>query len=85
MSRDLLCTYGYKNEPIGIRASVSNDDSLTWEVDNEFIIRKDGFGYGANTCYPQSIEYEYGKNSYSLLYNRFNKCYSVEMTKWKIK
>ena len=84
-SGNLLCTYGYRNEPIGIRASVSNDDGLTWEVDNEFIIRKDGFGYGANTGYPQSIEYEYGKIATVYYITDSTNVTSVEMTKWEIK
>ena len=40
----VLCTYGHRLEPMGIRAVISHDDGETWDVDNTIILRDDG-GY----------------------------------------
>jgi len=38
----VLCTYGYREPPMGIRAVLSRDDGETWDTDNEYILRDDG-------------------------------------------
>ena len=38
----LLASYGYRREPFGIRACLSEDGGRTWEIDREFILRDDG-------------------------------------------
>lgn len=38
----ILCSYGYRFDPMGIRAIISNDEGETWSV--PYILRKDG-GY----------------------------------------
>jgi len=38
----LLMSYGYRREPWGVRACLSNDNGKTWDIDNEIIIRMDG-------------------------------------------
>ena len=48
----LLCSYGYRRDPMGIRASVSSDDGATWDIEHEYILRADGFGYGSDLGYP---------------------------------
>ena len=37
---NILCTYGYRNEPYGIKGSISKDDCFTWS--DPFWIRDDG-------------------------------------------
>lgn len=37
----LLCTYGYRRKPYGVRACLSSDGGKTWDVKNELIIRDD--------------------------------------------
>ncbi len=46
MLRDgrVLLSYGYRIEPMGIRAVFSNDGGQTWDVDNTVALRDDG-GY----------------------------------------
>jgi len=66
MLRDgtLLCTYGYRRPPYGIRACFSYDGGKTWDVENEVILRWDGFaeaiGRGEGNIgdlgYPKSVE-----------------------------
>jgi hypothetical protein len=38
----ILCTYGYRRRPMGIRAVLSNDGGETWDTDNTVILREDG-------------------------------------------
>ncbi|MGD9099424.1 MAG: sialidase family protein [Anaerolineae bacterium] len=38
----LLCTYGYRRPPYGVRACVSVDDGKTWDIEHEIVLRDDG-------------------------------------------
>ena len=55
----ILCTYGRRVAPFGIRAALSSDGGRTWDTDNGIVIRDDF----ANEYlgYPTTIEYEPGK------------------------
>jgi len=55
----LLCTYGLRQEPFGIRACLSEDGGRTWLIENEIIIRDDL--PNSDLGYPTTIEYEPGK------------------------
>ena len=65
----VLCTYGYRRPPYGIRASFSYDQGKTWDVQNEIIIRSDalsnGLGPGkggiGDLGYPRTIEMKDGR------------------------
>ena len=50
----ILCTYGYRHKPFGIRASLSSDEGRTWDLKNEIIIRDDGMH--TDLGYPSSAE-----------------------------
>lgn len=50
----ILCTYGHRRPPFGIRACLSHDDGETWDVQNEIILRDDGLG--VDLGYPYSIQ-----------------------------
>ena len=54
----VLCTYGYRREPFGVRAVLSSDDGETWDIDNEIIIRGDGLH--RDLGYPASIQRQDG-------------------------
>jgi len=56
----LLCTYGYRKDPLGIRACLSYDKGATWDVEHEIILRADGKGEG-DLGYPVSIQLEDGR------------------------
>ena len=49
----LLCTYGYRRAPFGVRACLSHDGGETWEIGNEIVLRDD-LG-NANLGYPSSV------------------------------
>lgn len=38
----ILCTYGLRRAPMGIRAVLSEDEGQTWDTDNTVILREDG-------------------------------------------
>jgi hypothetical protein len=39
---ELVCTYGYRRPPYGIRACISRDSGQTWDIEHEVILRDDG-------------------------------------------
>ena len=54
----LLCTYGRREEPFGIRMCLSEDGGKTWLTDSEIVIRDDL--PNDDLGYPTTIEYESG-------------------------
>ncbi len=56
----LLCTYGYRRDPIGIRAVLSDDGGHTWDLENEIVLRADGQGHGGDNGYPISVQLDDG-------------------------
>lgn len=50
----LLCTYGYRQEPFGVRACLSEDLGRTWVMEREAILRQDGGGWDLG--YPSSVQ-----------------------------
>lgn len=53
-SGKILCTYGYRRPPYGIRACLTNDEGKSWDIENEIVIRDDGAG--GDLGYPSSVE-----------------------------
>ena len=50
----ILCTYGYRRPPYGIRACLSCDEGKTWDLRNEIVLRNDG-SHG-DLGYPSTVE-----------------------------
>lgn len=55
----ILCTYGYRRSPYGVRACMSADGGKSWDVGNEIVLRDDCPTWDCG--YPFSIELEPGK------------------------
>ncbi len=55
----LLCTYGRRKAPFGIRASVSEDGGRFWNIEQEIVIRDDL--PNGDLGYPTTIEYAPGQ------------------------
>jgi hypothetical protein len=55
----LLCTYGRRTPPFGIRAAISEDGGRSWLMDSEIIIRNDL--PNGDLGYPTTIEYAPGR------------------------
>jgi sialidase-1 len=50
----LLCTYGYRSSPYGVRACLSEDAGRIWAVEREAILRDDGASWDVG--YPSSVQ-----------------------------
>jgi hypothetical protein len=55
----LVCTYGYRRPPYGIRACVSDDGGRSWSIEREAILRADGGS--RDLGYPSSAELPDGR------------------------
>jgi hypothetical protein len=55
----ILCTYGYRRPPYGVRGCISTDEGKTWDIKDEIIIRADGLN--GDLGYPGSVELSDGK------------------------
>jgi hypothetical protein len=55
----VLCVYGYRREPFGIRGVLSEDDGETWDMDHEIVIRDDGLT--RDLGYPASVQLRDGR------------------------
>jgi hypothetical protein len=55
----VLCAYGYRREPFGIRAVLSEDEGETWDTDNVLVIRDDGLH--RDLGYPSSVQLNDGR------------------------
>jgi hypothetical protein len=55
----VLCTYGYRRAPFGIRAAFSEDQGQTWDMEHEVVIRDDGMH--VDLGYPASIQMKDGR------------------------
>ena len=63
----MLCTYGYRRPPWGVRCCIS-EDGLHWDPENEFVVREggvapDGSGVraGWHIGYPSSVQLADGR------------------------
>jgi sialidase-1 len=50
----LLCSYGYRRPPYGVRACVSRDQGLAWDIEQEIVLRDDGGS--RDVGYPSSAQ-----------------------------
>ncbi len=75
----LLCTYGHRNAPIGIRATVSHDHGRTWPENKIVALRTDGAS--TDSGYPISTELPDG-TLVSVYYITRDGITGVEVTRW---
>ena len=78
----LLCTYGFRDEPIGIRAALSRDHGRTWREQDIVSLRADGSGRPGDNGYPLSVELADG-TLVSVYYITRDGITGVEATRWK--
>jgi len=70
----ILCTYGYRRPPYGIRACLSNDGGRTWLIEEEIVLRDDALseGPGPTSGQPHDIGYPWtvplGENNLFTVY-----------------
>lgn len=76
----LICTYGYRQTPFGIKVMFSSDEGKTWDTDNDLYINlvSDDIGY------PSTVELDDG-SLLTVFYARTGKdkpC-TIEQLKWR--
>lgn len=82
----ILATYGIREgvgrhgEPGGIRACFSDDNGVTWNLENEVILRSDFINWDIG--YPESLEMADGRILTVYYFNLFGKYY-IGQTIWK--
>lgn len=80
----LLCTYGQRsarhNDPGGIRATFSNDNGETWQVDQEVTLRQDFLNMDIG--YPESMQLADGRILTVYYFNLFGRFF-MGQTIWK--
>jgi sialidase-1 len=77
----LLCTYGFRDEPIGIRAALSRDHGRTWREQDIVSLRADGGGRPGDNGYPLSVELPDG-TLVTVYYLTRDGITGVEATRW---
>lgn len=50
---EIVCSYGYRQDPMGIRTVMSRDDGHTWSAPR--VLRDDGHGQGGDLGYPITV------------------------------
>jgi Neuraminidase (sialidase) len=78
----LLCTYGHRDPPIGIRAAFSHDHGRTWPENEIVTLRADGSGRPGDNGYPISVELADGP-LVSVYYLTREGVTGVEATRWR--
>ncbi|MBX3000312.1 MAG: exo-alpha-sialidase [Caldilineaceae bacterium] len=78
----ILCSYGYRRDPFGVRACFSHDGGQTWDMENEIVLRADGGGFDLG--YPSSIQLPDGRILTSYYFHTSeNRLRRIEATLWR--
>jgi len=78
----LLLTYGYRHEPFGIRAVVSEDDGRTWRTDRVFVLRADGDN--RDLGYPRSVQLRDGTVVTAYYFVGDDGITHIACTRWRV-
>lgn len=77
----LLCTYGVRDVPIGIRACLSRDDGRTWRAEDIVVLRT-GADFKPDSGYPVTLEADDG-TLLSMYYLTRGDNTGIELTRWR--
>jgi hypothetical protein len=80
----VLCSYGYRRAPMGIRACLSRDGGRTWDIGREFVLRADGKRSGSDLGYPLTMELEDGTLLTIYYFTCGDGITHVAETRWKV-
>jgi len=78
----LVATYGYRRAPMGIRACLSHDGGRSWDIENEIILRADGFGSGSDLGYPITQRLSDGTLATIYYFNCVDNITHICLTRW---
>ena len=77
----LLCTFGYRKAPYGIRACISHDEGKTWDINNTIVIKEGALFWDMG--YPASVQKEDGKIVTVYYWNNEDKTRYIETAIWE--
>jgi hypothetical protein len=80
----VLCSYGYRRAPMGIRACLSRDGGRTWDIEREFVLRADGKRSGSDLGYPLTTELEDGTLLTLYYFTCGDGITHVAATRWRV-
>ncbi|HIE50569.1 MAG TPA: exo-alpha-sialidase [Armatimonadetes bacterium] len=80
----VLCTYGYRRPPMGIRACLSRDGGKTWDIAHEFVLRADGQRSGSDLGYPITQQAEDGTLVTVYYHTTGDGVTHIAATRWRI-
>ena len=79
----VLCTYGHRRDPYGIRACLSRDRGQSWESQYEIVLRADGGG--VDIGYPSSAALADGTIVTAYYFHtQENPLCRIEITRWQL-
>ena len=90
---DVLCSYGHRRAPYGVRACLSRDGCETWDIDNEIVLRDDGLttdgtvaqkGTADDLGYPRTVELADGSLFTVYYFTLGDSVTHVAATKWTL-
>jgi sialidase-1 len=76
----VLASYGRRKPPFGIRVCLSEDEGKTWDMENEVVLRDDGFG--RDVGYPSSEQLDDGSILTVYYWYGNDNIRHVESTRW---
>ena len=88
----ILCAYGRRVEPGGVRAVLSEDGGLTWDLDNEVVLRDDGgydsslrggYGWRSDVGYPVSTQLSDGRVLTAYYITNADRITHTAVTRWE--
>lgn len=77
----LLCTYGYRRPPFGVRACLSEDNGRTWDIGHEIILRDDGTS--RDVGYPTSVQLPDGTILTAYYIHGEDRVRHIAVTRWQ--
>ncbi len=78
----ILCTYGHRRPPYGVRACLSADGGKTWNMAEEKILRDDGLG--RDMGYPSSQQLHDGSILTVYYWHAEDQIRYMEATRWQL-
>ncbi|MGH2351448.1 MAG: sialidase family protein [Chloroflexota bacterium] len=93
----ILCSYGYRREPMGIRACLSEDNGRTWLIQDELVLRDDGGAaselrpdrhttgsYGGDLGYPTTCQLPDGSLFTAYYFTGADRVTHLSGTRWSL-
>ena len=78
----LLCSYGLREPPIGIRVCISPDDGRTWPAENIMVVRT-GADFKRDSGYPATLQADDGTLLTVYYLTRGDRT-TLELSRWRL-